>query len=149
MAKRGKAASSNTPAGAVVLLLENDPGAFDATAAVLRAADCTVLHAPTAVDALDVLRGPKRVDVFLVTIDIAGQPSGFTVARMARLRRPELPVLYLRNGALADSRAAAPALGPILQKPVAPASLVAAVNAAIAAGSKPGRARAGPGLSFR
>lgn len=80
---------------------------------MLRAAGCHVLHATTVVDALDVLRGEGAVHLLIASVIIADQPTGFTLARMARLRRPDLPVVYLANRPIADSERER-ALGPII-----------------------------------
>ena len=127
--KRSKKSAAS--AQGTVLLVEDDRAAFDQTASVLRAAGYGVVHATTAVDALDILRSPRRIDLLLTAVDIPNQPSGFTLARMARLRRPGLSVLYLGASGEPDRKEAERALGPVLQKPLAPAVLVEHVRAAI------------------
>jgi CheY-like chemotaxis protein len=61
---------------------------------MLRDGGFEVRHATTAVDALDLVRGGRRIDLLLAATRIEGQPSGFVLARMARLRRPDLAVAY-------------------------------------------------------
>ena len=115
----------------IVLLVENERASFDRTGSILRAAGYGVVHATTAVDALDILRGPRRIDLLLTAVDIPNQPSGFTLARMARLRRPGLPVLYLAATGEFDRKESERALGPILPKTVAPDALVLHVRTAM------------------
>jgi CheY-like chemotaxis protein len=117
------------PGGAAitVLLVENEERDFDATARRLRDAGLQVLHATTAIDALDVLGGTRKIDALVVAARLPGQPSGFTIARMGRRKRPHLPVLYLGGGDVPPEEAAR-ALGPVLDPG---ANLAAAVRAAL------------------
>ena len=115
----------------MVLLVEDAHASFDETGSILRAAGYGVVHATTAVDALDILRGPRRIDLLLTAVDIPNQPSGFTLARMARLRRPGLAVLYLAASGEPNRKEAERALGPVLQTPTPPDVLVQHVKAAI------------------
>ena len=125
--------SKKTTPGAdapTVLLVENDKAAFDATAAMLRAAGLNVVHATTAVDALDVLRSARRIDLLFACVQMPGQPSGFTLARMARLRRRDLPVIYAAESGV-DSKETDRALGPILQRPFDADTLASEINAVL------------------
>lgn len=135
MTRRSPARAKASPAAALptILLAENEAD-FDATARILREAGFAVLHATTIVDALDVLRGTRRIDLLLAAARIPGQPSGFTLARMARLRRLGLPILYFGEAGEILDKEAARALGPILRRPFTADALVAAVRAVLPAG---------------
>ena len=123
--------TASTPSRGTVLLLENDRSAFDGTAGALRRANYGVVHATTAVDALDIVRSARRLDLLIAAVQIPGQPSGFTVARMARLRRPELPVIYVGSAEQIDAKEADRALGPVLPLSLSDEALIAAVTAAM------------------
>ena len=135
MTRRSPTRPKAPPAAALstILLAENEAD-FDATARILREAGFAVLHATTIVDALDVLRGTRRIDLLLAAVRIPGQPSGFTLARMARLRRAGLPILYFGEGGDILDKEAARALGPILRRPFTPDMLVTTVRSALPAG---------------
>jgi CheY-like chemotaxis protein len=122
---------ASSPSLGTVLLVENDRVAFDGTAGLLRRAGFGVVHATTAVDALDVARGAREIDLLIATVAIPGQPSGFTIARMARLRRPELPVLYIGRQEEIDAKETERALGPVLSPPVDKDRLVEAITTAL------------------
>jgi CheY-like chemotaxis protein len=117
-----------------VLLVENNKGAFDETARLLRAGGLAVVHVTTAVDAFDILQSPRALDVLLVATQIPGQPSGFTVARMGLRKRQGIPVLLLAAGAEAQADETARSPGPILDRTQPAAHLVEAVRAAITRG---------------
>ena len=90
----------------------------------------SVVHATTAIDAFAVLESPRPVDLLLAATEMPGQPSGFTIARMAQRKRATLPVVYVaRDGGTAEAEIAR-ALGPVLQRPRTD-DLVHAVRTAI------------------
>ncbi len=122
---------SGTRLPSTVLLTENEPDSFDAIGRRLRGAGFAVLHATTVVDALDVLRGSRRIDLLLAAVRIPGQPSGFTLARMARLRRPDLAIAYLGDERDVPAGERDRALGPILPRGLASGALLRAVLAAM------------------
>src|SRR3712207_6749860 len=97
---------------------------------MLRAAGLNVVHATTAVDALDVLRSARRIDLLFASVQMPGQPSGFTLGRMARLRRRDLPVIYAAESGV-DSKETDRALGPILQRPFEADTLASKINAVL------------------
>lgn len=118
-------------APSIVLLVENDESAFDATARALRGAGLQVLHATNVIDALDILQSTRPVDALLAAVRLPGQPSGFTLARMGRRKRPRLPVLYLSGSEDVPPGEAARALGPILPGKPKPEALAREIQAAL------------------
>ena len=113
----------------VILLVEDDPDFSEVCALVLRSGGYEVLSAPDHRLALDILESDQPVDLLLTDLTMPGRANGMALARMARLRRPRLGILYL-TGQSADD-VASEALGPILQKPVANERLLAEVASAI------------------
>ena len=122
---------------ATILLVENDERAFDATAKALRDAGLGVVHATTAIDAFSVLESPRPVELLLTALSVPGQPSGFTIARMAQRKRPGLAVAYLAGAADAPEAELARALGPVLRRPDPP-ELVREILAALGETKRPG-----------
>jgi len=115
---------------ATILLVENEEGAFDATAKALREAGLGVVQATTAIDAFAVLESPRAVDLLLTALRVPGQPSGFTIARMAQRKRAGLKVAYLAGAGEVPEAELARALGPVLRRP-SPEELAQAVLAAL------------------
>lgn len=122
---------------ATILLVENEESAFDATAKALREAGLGVIHATTAIDAFAVLESPRAVDLILTALRVPGQPSGFTIARMALRKRAGLKVAYLAGAGEVPEAELARALGPVLRRPSTPElakEVLAALDSAQRAG---------------
>lgn len=79
---------------ATILAVDDEPDILEFLKYVLGHAEHAVLTAPDGVRALDVLDGETMVDLLLTDVIMPGI-SGFNLARMAKLRRPSLPVLFL------------------------------------------------------
>ena len=78
--------------GFVVLVVEDRPDVLEATGYLIEAAfGCTVLTAQSCVEALEILDVGKRVDLIFSDVVLPGK-DGLTLARLARERRPELPI---------------------------------------------------------
>ncbi|MGE5538869.1 MAG: response regulator [Gemmatimonas sp.] len=113
------------------ILLVDDEHAFRyATEKALRAAGFDVLAAPTPYHALDALEadGP-HLDLLLTDIVMPDGVNGFALARMARLRRRELKVLYITGYDVPTVDTGAP----VLRKPITDVALIAEVRALLAA----------------
>ena len=70
------------------------------------------------------MEGASKVDLLLVYLVMPGV-NGFAIARMARMRRHDIKVVYVTGY---DDLPANEAIGPILRKPVAPDTLVMTVR---------------------
>jgi DNA-binding response OmpR family regulator len=77
-----------------VLIVEDEPLVSDLLADVLTKQGFAVQAAWTASEALRHLAAEPRVDILLTDIDLPGGMDGAALAREARRRRPDLPVLY-------------------------------------------------------
>jgi hypothetical protein len=113
-------------AGKRILLVDDDEGFRNATAGLLRAAG---YHARTAPDhrlALEILERGEPVDVLILDIVMPDRVNGFALARMARLRRPALKVIYISGFDIPG--AAGEALGPIIRKPLDDDQLLAELS---------------------
>jgi CheY-like chemotaxis protein len=114
-----------------ILLVEDDLTFGEAMAGVLRAAGFEVFVAPDYRLALDDLESSRSIDLLLTDLVMPNRVNGIALSRMARMRRPKLPVVYMTAYEIpgADDEA----LGPILRKPISDDQLVAAVNRALSA----------------
>ena len=81
------------PLGATVLVVEDDDSIREVTGEVLRDAGLEVLTAESGPAALEVLRGPVRVDILFSDVVMPGGATGLDLARSARALRPGLAVL--------------------------------------------------------
>src|SRR5581483_7489407 len=82
--------------GKAVLLVEDDAAYRYALAKQLEAAGFAVTGAPDYQDALERLDRPDPLDLLIVDIRLPRDtPHGFAIARMARVKRPRLPVLFM------------------------------------------------------
>jgi CheY-like chemotaxis protein len=79
-----------------VLLVEDDSAYRYALAKQLKSAGFAVFDAADYVDALNRLDTDTRVDLLIADIRLPKDtPHGFSIARMARVKRPALPVLFI------------------------------------------------------
>src|SRR4051812_40541261 len=108
-----------------ILLFEDDETYLYALTKLLEQAGFRVVAAHEFTRALDTL-DREKVDLLLTDIKMPlGQPHGFALARMARQRRRDLPVIYLSGLVDVPELERETALGTILVKPIDPDRLVA------------------------
>jgi CheY-like chemotaxis protein len=113
-------------------VVEDDPASAAAIAELLRARGFEVVVALDYQPALAELEGPGPIDLLLTDIVMPQRVNGLALSRMARMRRPGLPIVYVTGYDIPG--AANEALGPILRKPVDAENLVAEIERAVAAG---------------
>lgn len=113
---RTAAGPGGIPAKKCILLVDDDEGFREATATMLRSAGYEVRTAPDFRLALEILEGDQALDLFLVDIVMPDRVNGLALARMARLRRPTIKVMYISGYDIPGIEAAA--LGPIIRKPL-------------------------------
>jgi len=77
-----------------ILLVEDDAGVRAVTAALLKELQFTVIEAENGSRALDIIDRESRIDLLFTDIVMPGGMNGFELGRLARERRPQLPVLY-------------------------------------------------------
>ena len=109
-----------------VLLVEDDAFFRESSAKGLRQAGFTVHIAADHRGALDILDDDRPIDVLCTDIVMPEGLGGVALARLARLRRPNLKVLYVTGyeiPGIADH-----AKAPVLQKPVMTSQLVAEIG---------------------
>jgi PAS domain S-box-containing protein len=76
-----------------ILLVEDDAGVRAVTAAMLKELQFTVIEADNGSHALDIVDREPEIDLLFTDIVMPGM-NGFELGRLARERRPQLPVLY-------------------------------------------------------
>jgi DNA-binding NtrC family response regulator len=109
--------ASGAGAGKWILVVDDDEAFRDSTASIVRSAGYQVCTAPDYRLALEILERGDPVDLLLLDIVMPDRVNGFALARMARLRRPELKVIYI-SGFDIPHATGEEALGPIIRKPV-------------------------------
>ena len=81
---------------ACILLIEDDAGLACALAAALTRAGHQLVTALSGYSALTTLDSDVRIDLLLTNIIMpAGEPHGLALARMARLKRHDLAVIFM------------------------------------------------------
>jgi DNA-binding response OmpR family regulator len=119
----------------LVLYVEDDPAVMDLGVGALEDGGFGVVGVGSGAEAL---RELDRTDVTfkaLVTdIDLPGEINGWEVARRARERHPELPVIYVSGGGADEWAAQGVPNSVMLEKPFALAQLVVAVSTATLGG---------------
>lgn len=124
------AGSGALPAKRRILLVDDDEGFREATAGVLRSAGYEVCTAPDFRLALDILEGDEAIDLFLVDIVMPDRVNGLALARMARMRRPTIKVMYISGYDIPGIEAEA--LGPIVRKQLSADAFLAQVTELLA-----------------
>ena len=119
-----------TPAGHV-LLVDDDEAFSYAACRALQAAGFEVFVAPDYRLALQILESPQQLDLLITDLVMPDRMNGFALARMARMKRLGLPVLYVTAY---DDIPQEEASGKILRKPIATETLVIEAQSAIADG---------------
>lgn len=101
--------------GATLLLVDDDNAVRDVTRSMLEDMGCLVIEAGSGGAALDMIDRASRIDLMIVDFAMPGM-NGAEVARLARVKRPRLPILFITGFA---DRSAMEGIGEIqiLRKP--------------------------------
>lgn len=114
-----------------VLWVEDDEPFRFAIARQLEADGFHVIAVPDSLSALAELQNEQRIDLMLADIRMPqGQPHGLALGRMAQMRRPSLPLIFLTAyDDLAEAAEAMPCT--VLRKTVELSELTEAIRAQI------------------
>ena len=121
------------PAGALVLVTEDEPGVRSFAAQVLRQAGYRVIEAGSGEEAIELAGEPDPISLLLTDVVMPAM-SGRTLAERMRALHPGIAVLYMsgytddlvvRTGVMVDGRN-------FLQKPFTPENLLTRVRATLA-----------------
>ena len=117
--------------GPHVLVVDDDQVCADAIRLLLQDAEYQVSVAHHFSQALAILEASPPPDVLIADIVMPNSVNGIALARMGRLRNPNLRVIYITGydipGVLRE------AAGPVMRKPLADDELLAAVAAELRA----------------
>jgi DNA-binding response OmpR family regulator len=133
----GEAMATERP---IVLVIEDEDAILAVVEGALEEGGFQTATAKTGEEAVTLLNGGRPYRALVTDVNLLGRLDGWEIARAAREIDPHFPVVYMTGGA-ADKW---PVLGVpnsiLLQKPFAPAQVVAAVSQLLNAGSQ----QAGP-----
>jgi two-component system, cell cycle sensor histidine kinase and response regulator CckA len=87
-----KTPQSNTPPA--ILLVDDEPAVRDLQRRTLEAAGYVVSEAANGLEGIAALDQPGQIDLLLVDLEMPGL-SGDEMVRQIRIKRPDLPVLYV------------------------------------------------------
>jgi CheY-like chemotaxis protein len=118
--------------GSRILVVDDDPAFGDSTARVLRAAGFEVCLASDHRLALEDLESTRPIALLITDIVMPDRVNGVALSRMARMRRPELKVIYLTAYDIPGVEDEA--IGPVLRKPIEEEQLIAEVRRVLADG---------------
>lgn len=119
---------------ASLLVVDDDADVLELICMALAAGGHTVKGVSGGLAALEILEdGSSHIDLLVTDVVMPGL-HGFNLARMARLRHPDLKVLYMSGAAdlAASKRDEGPKFGKMLQKPIRPGDLCREVAEALA-----------------
>ena len=126
-------------AGAIILMVEDEPAVRAIVARSLERSGYRVHSASSGADALEVVRREGRPDLVLTDLMMPGL-GGAELARRLRERWPDLPVLFMSGYSLEDllRQGAIGSDHSIIQKPFTPDGLTRSVAAALVQAGKGG-----------
>lgn len=111
-----------------ILLVDDEEGFRYAAGKALQEAGFAVTVAEDYRDALAHLESEKPLDLMVTDIVMPDRVNGFALARMARMRRLDLKVIYLTAYDVPTVEAA----GKVLRKPISNEQLVSEVRGVLA-----------------
>ncbi len=115
-----------------ILLVEDDPAFAYTVSRFLRADGHEVVTYDGPIEALEELESDRRIDLLVTDVRLAeGMPHGFSLGRMAKLRRADLPIIFITGfPEIAKGDRTPP--GPVMFKPFALETLGAAITTELA-----------------
>jgi CheY-like chemotaxis protein len=113
----------------MILLAEDDLLVLDSMQETLESGGYTVQAATSGEEAIQLIWHVEQPISGLVTdIHLGAGPSGWEVARKARERDPDLPVVYMTGDSALEWASQGVPKSLLLQKPIAAAQLVTAIS---------------------
>ena len=109
-----------------IVVVHDDPEFIDRTVTALLAAGYDVTAFTDTISALAALEAAQWLELLITRVIFPpGQPNGVALARMARVKKPGVKVLF---AALPETREHTAGLGEFLPAPVNPADIVTLVG---------------------
>ncbi|ATF17281.1 transporter substrate-binding domain-containing protein [Phaeobacter gallaeciensis] len=117
--------------GEIILLAEDEPDLRLMTRDMLVALGYCVLPVGSAQQALELMQDGSQFDLLLTDVVMPGTMGGFELANRIRQVHPTMPVIYTSGFTGYTPDEMGPVTAPLLQKPVHPRDLAAALAAAL------------------
>lgn len=114
-----------TLVGKRILLVDDDEPYRESTATMLRSAGYVVQTASDHQLALEMLEGNDPLHLLLTDVVMPDRVNGLALSRMARMRRPDLRVIYVSGYDIPGFEREA--LGTLLRKPIGDELLLAEI----------------------
>jgi DNA-binding NtrC family response regulator len=109
-----------------ILVVHDDPGFTERTAAALVAAGHDVSAFTSSMSAIKALEAAQQIEVLVTRVVFPeGQPNGVALALMAKMKKPGVKVLF---AALPETQAHTEGVGEFLPAPADPADIVALIG---------------------
>jgi CheY-like chemotaxis protein len=123
---------------ASILVVDDEPDVLEIVATIMASAGHSITTAAGGLAALNILDSEKAFDLLLTDIVMPGL-NGFNLARMARMRRRSLKVLYMTgyHETVTAMRDTGERYGKLLSKPILPQELRTEVATALAGPQAP------------
>jgi CheY-like chemotaxis protein len=115
-------------AAPTILLVDDEEGFRYSARRALEKAGFTVSSAESYIHALEILESDRPVDLLVTDILMPAGIHGFALARIARMRRLGMKVLYVSAFDVPTTEA----VGKVLRKPLSDDELVSEVRSALA-----------------
>jgi DNA-binding NtrC family response regulator len=116
-----------------ILVVEDDANFGRVVVRILESAGYEPILAVEFATAIEVIESREQLHLLLADIQMpAGKPNGVTIARMAGLRRRQLPIIYMTGShRIAQTTGSIEPDTPILRKPFSVEELLDAVRSAV------------------
>lgn len=122
----------------LILLVEDEVLIHNLLQEVLEEGGFDVIVASSAEDALKVIDDDGQYRALVTDVNLGSDKlDGWAIARHAREKIPELPIVYMTGDSAADWGAQGVPNSILITKPFAPAQIVTAVSQLLNAGSPP------------
>ncbi len=115
----------------MVLVVEDDELIREIVCDVLEDPAFDVLSVSSTQSAIQALDSDKDIVAAFLDIDLGDRGGGYVVARHARLRHPDLRVIYTSGGGRADHEAERVTNSIFVPKPYAPSRVLAMIQTAV------------------
>ena len=111
---------------AQIVIVHDEPKFADATLAALRGAGYDAIAIMDSMSGIDALEHPKHIELLITRVRFpSGTPNGAALARMARLKRPDIKVLF---AAFPEVQVYTEGLGEFLPRPLSTDELLETVG---------------------
>ena len=113
-----------------IVVVHDDPQFIEMSVSALLGAGHDIRAFSSSMATIDVLEAPERLELLVTRVAFPqGQPNGVSLARMARVKRPGVKILFV---ARPENREHTKGLGEFLAMPVTETELAAAVERILA-----------------